>query len=897
MLSWSQWFAASNILSGQHGRLKRARFGQVINVQTAQYTAQGTFFSSLFNFRDPTPQELLLGDQNNRLFAFNVQSQFTASQRFNPYIDPTGVGDSRLAGPWSRARIFNICFEMNGQVKQTARGLNLAAVEGWGLDTPDASPAVLFSPGPISKVVGRSYAFAWENINKFNVGAPSPTTAFLYTGAQANSTGTIQCIEPGEASVVAGSSVVNLAGVTASQAWVGRNLWVQGLGNVGLIVNVPSSTQVVLFAPATQSSQINHVPDSQNDNNTWTNSGAMTFLAGGGAVSGGHWEYVGNGTPSGNVTYAFSQVFNVIPGATYVLSMYVDASQVTVGDTAGIGVVSVNLATLYGSALQLHGVNGRVQSQPFTIPAGVTQVVIQVATNNVTVANTQKLKFSDPQLELGQFATPYSSTTNGAAPNFFTVYDQQATHLRLYATADGGATYFRTQRNQFLPSATTLVAAGLQFTDSDNTEPGQVNTNFTTELAQFQNVPPPIGKFIYEYGSRAIIFGVPGAFQTIFYTNIENTVVGNPPENCGPLNQITLPIGDASINGCGGLPTGLIVWSDRHDMFKIAGTLQDNGGSATPQQVGSVIQRLPYTLGCGSPYAVVVTDLGLIWLTSDREVWLFTDHYAPRNVGRPVQDWLSRIGLNSLANARMTHVKRDDMNWVVLAVAIDDSPTNNKLLVLDLDMMASNGAPSFFVFDMATNQPTWYIFDLECQAIESCFDQFGVSHLFCGGVDVIRDATFRDGFFAQVEDQVQGSITFHAIGNESAFMVKEMDWIRFILNVDPSTVQADGWTFELDCIDDDVFTFVSPKNLQLLPGINSNQVGNDAALPPGGTKGTFPGNVQQRAFEFSPTRFTTRGIKSAQFRRMLITVNFPAKAGVDYELWGIETSVTPKFTR
>jgi hypothetical protein len=69
----------------------------------------------------------------------------------------------------------------------------------------------------------------------------------------------------------------------------------------------------------------------------------------------------------------------------------------------------------------------------------------------------------------------FGSTVSGKN---YAIYDQQSTHLRLYDTADGGAVYFRTQRNAFVEAGTTLSAAGLQFTDNDNSEPPKRKLHF-----------------------------------------------------------------------------------------------------------------------------------------------------------------------------------------------------------------------------------------------------------------------------------------------------------------------------------------------------------------------------------------------------------------------------------
>src|SRR5882672_8913426 len=148
----------------------------------------------------------------------------------------------------------------------------------------------------------------------------------------------------------------------------------------------------------------------------------------------------------------------------------------------------------------------------------------------------------------------------GAVNQVFQVFDRQATHVRLYATADGGATYFRVQRNTFTPSATTLVTAGLQFFDNANAEPP--NFPYTAELSQLNNIPPPVGSFLAEYQGRLVVFGVPGAGQSFFYSNQELTTLGMPQESFAPLNQYMLPIQNASLKGWIEMPGSAIIWSD-----------------------------------------------------------------------------------------------------------------------------------------------------------------------------------------------------------------------------------------------------------------------------------------------------------------------------------------------
>src|SRR5262249_15816780 len=159
------------------------------------------------------------------------------------------------------------------------------------------------------------------------------------------------------------------------------------------------------------------------------------------------------------------------------------------------------------------------------------------------------------------------------------------------------------------------------------------------EVAQLNNLPPPIGQFINEYQGRLCVFGVAGALQSFFYSNQEATSIGMPQEAFAPLNQVTLPIQNAQLKGMLGFPGSAALWAHRQDRFRIAGLLTDNLVSTTTAAAqGATITRLPYNLGIANAFACDLTPLGGIWVTPNLEVWLFTDRYAPRNIGKPVQD-------------------------------------------------------------------------------------------------------------------------------------------------------------------------------------------------------------------------------------------------------------------
>jgi hypothetical protein len=452
----------------------------------------------------------------------------------------------------------------------------------------------------------------------------------------------------------------------------------------------------------------------------------------------------------------------------------------------------------------------------------------------------------------------------------FLIYDQQATHIRYYATADGGAVYFRIVRNALSSPSVIQSGTSWEYEDTDDAEPP--NGSFTSEITQNQNVPIPIAQFQDQYQGRRIIYGVPAAPQSFFYTNIEATTIGQPPESCAPLNEITLPIGDGSLYGSANLPTGMVFWSNRHDMFKLTGLLTDNL-VANPQQLASSIQRLPYTIGCASPYATCVTSLGVFWLSSDKEVWIFTGNYAPKNVGIPIQNLLNQA--TRIQFAKMKIYKSGGRNWLALAITIGPGSFNNQLCLLDLDLLASNGQPSFFTFDMATNAPSWYLYTTNCEAIEAAFDGNSINHLVTGDVDVITDLDWQPNYYTvSAEQNVPGSaLTLHAVGNEDPETIKSGAWMRVLTNQAPQNFSAQGWSWSVLSYDDDKFVMGVNANTTLcVPGVSN-------------PTGVF-------ALERSPSLFKWGGVNVVRGRRFQVGTVFPSTPGL-FELKGFEFSYDP----
>jgi len=600
---------------------------------------------------------------------------------------------------------------------------------------------------------------------------------------------------------------------------------------------------------------------------------------------------------SGVTDTSFNGTFVVLTGSGTTILTWTQAGQNTGAIAAGNVDVSITKSVGRSYAWAWENVNDSHISAPspstqfiqYVVQNGVIDLIEQ---GTVTVAGTNVIgvgtSFSpawvgknlwidgtgaQPQIIAVISATQMTLATPSGGSGAFTVYDPQSTNIRLYQTADGGATYFRVQRNAFDPSQTTLVAAGLEFFDNAQAEPP--NFPFTTETSQLFNVPPPVGRFVKEYQGRLIVYGVPGLGQTFFYSNNELTNFGLPQESFAPLNQVTLPIQNADINGMAEFPGSLIIWSDKQDMFRLTGLLSDNS-TATATQQGAQIAALPYNLGCASPFSVALTPLGAIWVTTNAEIWLYTDRYAPRNIGRPVQDILSNIPSAQLSQCRGAYYHTQNRNWYVLSVA--NGATNNILLVLDLDLLAANGSPSYFVFDMATNQPAWFRFDIPCTWAEPVYETGGAVRLMLTGInDVIQDTDYMTGLFGTEVEVPDAGFTTHAWGNDSAFMLKRPSWFRFQTNQEPQLLSLQGWSFQTQGIDDDVYTFAFPLKLTHTPGVN------DTA--------TLCGNpflAKGEPFRFSPELYRVGGVNFVMGRRFRFVVNFPKLIGVNYQFRSIQ---------
>jgi hypothetical protein len=207
------------------------------------------------------------------------------------------------------------------------------------------------------------------------------------------------------------------------------------------------------------------------------------------------------------------------------------------------------------------------------------------------------------------------------------------------------------------------------------------------------------------------------------------------------------------------------------------------------------------------------------------------------------------------------------------------------LLILDLDLLASNGSPSFFVFDMATNQPTWYKYAINCTSLEVMYEPNNLVRLMVGSTDLVQDADYSSGFGTEIA--VAGAnVKLHAWGNDSAAMIKRPTFLRFHTNRDPSVLATDGWSFQALGIDDDFYTFASPLSLTLTPGVNDTaKLGGNPAL------------AFNSPFRTSAELFRVGGVNFVMGRRIQFQVNFPSTVGVNFQFRQIQIGFAPSPPR
>ena len=121
------------------------------------------------------------------------------------------------------------------------------------------------------------------------------------------------------------------------------------------------------------------------------------------------------------------------------------------------------------------------------------------------------------------------------------------------------------------------------------------------------------------------------------------------------------------------------------------------------------------------------------------------------------------------------------------------------------------------------------------------------------------------------------NVKTHAYGNDSPFILKRPQWIRFNTNQAPALLQSQSWAFSVDGIDDDFYDFTSPLTLVLTPGVN------DTA-----TLGGNPNLTSGSPFRTSPELYKIGGVNFVMGKRLRFGVQFPTGPGVNYAFRSVQ---------
>lgn len=142
----------------------------------------------------------------------------------------------------------------------------------------------------------------------------------------------------------------------------------------------------------------------------WPIESGFTLVTAAGPSGENAWVYFGTGGAAPAGTQAGTVKIPVIPGETVTLSGYIDATNVSSGSPRW-AIMDPTLATVYCQAVQIAGMAGTVNAS-FTVPSGVTRVVLVADANGATVALGEGLICSSPQIEEGDEPTEYNENLN-----------------------------------------------------------------------------------------------------------------------------------------------------------------------------------------------------------------------------------------------------------------------------------------------------------------------------------------------------------------------------------------------------------------------------------------------------------------------------------------------------
>lgn len=300
-------------------------------------------------------------------------------------------------------------------------------------------------------------------------------------------------------------------------------------------------------------------------------------------------------------------------------------------------------------------------------------------TSSLSSAGGRKYSYSWKNSVTGHVSNPSPASARAGnldsvtIDNFEAPTDPQIDLLILWATTDGGEIFFQLDEQ---PEDTASIVDG-PVTEDD--------LDFTVE-APFCNFPPNKGNIISRAKDSIIISGVRSSRHRAFYSaGLGQTLVGVPEESFPAFNFVGVPGGSEPIYNIDSIDGNPVIFTT-DQIFTIAGE--------TPESFRAQEMRGGKGIGSVSKRGSVATEIGLLFMSTDRKVYLLpTISHIPQLISQIVEDSFENITsdssllvIRSMEKIRMEYLAYADRHWVLISIPTGPSDINNELWMYDIDL-------------------------------------------------------------------------------------------------------------------------------------------------------------------------------------------------------------------
>jgi hypothetical protein len=347
------------------------------------------------------------------------------------------------------------------------------------------------------------------------------------------------------------------------------------------------------------------------------------------------------------------------------------------------------------------------------------------AGQTLAIGRRYRVAYGNAVGHIGAASQPSNSTGAVAAQTITVIVnnptDPQCDRIFLFATEDGGSDYYL-MSNIATSDGSWPLTVGVSTSIEDGFLDADLNTAI---IAPLLNFPPPVAKYVCEWGGRIFAFNLAGYLQDIVYSGYERIYIGRPEESFPPNNRLRLAMGADEIRGGGVIQAGVVAFSKSNEMFMLRGEVEDKSTDA-PIQYSAVLDKLPWNTGCASHFSIVKTPYGLAWLASDKTIKIFNGTDQPTTLAAGLLPILRSITPGTEEDARGIFYCFLEREWYLLLCAVDGSTQKNRILIVDLepDKDANVGA---------------FPLQIEADAMEIVEDSDGISHLIIAQDGILKE--------------------------------------------------------------------------------------------------------------------------------------------------------------